>query len=108
MACGLPLILEGRSRCGSLQTSAGLTATTIEATNNVAIPVGKVLIKNSGPFSNPLAAEEVCAYPGYKQVFWVRVELQLIDENQFVESLAPGQACGGFPLTWTRVTEAKD
>ena len=53
--------------------------------------------------SSRFSAIQSCAYPGYQNPFKVKAQITIQSRDRFVESLLPGESCGGFPVTWTRI-----
>jgi hypothetical protein len=71
---------------------------------NAFVPAGKDAF--SGKFHrNQFDAQQICASPGFQNPFMVKVLINIIDKDHFVESLAPGSSssCGGFPVNWVRM-----
>ncbi len=69
---------------------------------NMYVPAGKAAF--SGKFHrNEFDAQQLCAYPGFQNPFMVEVTIKIVDNDHFVESLAPGSSCSGFPVNWVRM-----
>jgi outer membrane protein OmpA-like peptidoglycan-associated protein len=95
---GGPLRVEVR------QTSSEIEATLVDG--NSFVPAGKVTVKAAlSGFPNPLPAEQICAYSGYSNAYWIKVVLKIEDSDHLVEDAVPGSSCGGFPVTWKRADQ---
>jgi hypothetical protein len=83
-----------------IHSGEDVVATLIDG--NIYIPAGKETF--SGKFRHDqFDAQQVCAFPGFKNPFMVKVTIKITDNDHFVESLAPGSSCGGFPVNWVRM-----
>jgi hypothetical protein len=82
------------------QSAENVVATLIDG--NAFVPAGKETFY--GKFHPDLfEAQQVCASPGFQNPYLVKVMIKIIDNNHFVESLATGSSCGGFPVDWVRM-----
>jgi len=84
------------------QSGDDVIATLLEG--NAFVPAGKETF--SGKFHPELfEAQQICAYPGFQNPYLVNVTIKIIDNDHFIESLAPDAHCGGFPVNWERIKQ---
>jgi hypothetical protein len=86
------------------QTSDRIEGTLIDG--NDYVPAGQLDFRNTGPLANPLSGEQICAYPGFKNPYWIKVSLNFTDNDHFIEEQVGSSSCGGFPVHWTRAQNA--
>jgi len=86
------------------QTGDSIEGTLIDG--NDYVPAGQLDLRSPGPLGNPLSAEQICAYPGFKNPYWIKVSLRFTDNDHFIEEQSGSSSCGGFPVHWTRAKNA--
>ena len=81
-------------------------ATLVDGDKN--IPPGQVVWKGTLDQNAPgiVVASQICADQGFLLARWVNARIIVSDASNFREELVNPQACGGFPVTFTRVGPA--